>query len=335
MIERTIEELRRVVQATPGPQFRLPTRFLGASFANYRPDPAFPNQQLAVEAIERLISRPVPVKRRWWSRSRSEPEDGASGIYLDGPPGIGKTHLLAAAYLSTEEPKLFATFDEFSAAAGTLGMPKLSQLLASQDLVCVDEIDLRDPANMMLLVSLLRAMLSGGCRIIASANADPHQSAGSGVDQFQRELGEIAGAFEIIVVDGVDYRSLVGTRKSDQARHRPRPAELRVLKVAWPQLQAFLYDVHPMYDAAWLDEVDVIQLDRLEPLDNTDQALRFVRFIDRVYDRDVRLNVTGGLIDFDELLAPLANDRRFQMHFARCRSRLTELLATSRASCWR
>lgn len=334
MIERTIEELRQVVRSTRRPQFRLPKRFLGTSFANYRPDPAYPSQQLAVHAIEQLIDHPRQAPRRWWPRSHREPETGPSGIYLDGPPGIGKTHLLAAAFLAADEPKLFATFDEFSAAAGTLGMPKLSKLLAAQDLVCLDEIDLRDPANMMLLVSLLRAMLAGDTRIIASANADPQRSAGSGVDQFQREVGEIARAFEIIVVDGMDHRALLKAPAEGESGHA-LSVEPRVLPVDWTQLVAFLYEVHPMYDAAWLDEVDLIVIDRLEPLENTDQALRFVRFIDRVYDRDVCLRVTGGPIDPSKLLAPLANDRRFQMHFARCRSRLTELLAGSRRSYWR
>ncbi|HLI51641.1 MAG TPA: AFG1/ZapE family ATPase [Thermomicrobiaceae bacterium] len=328
MIERTIDELRQVVRSSRGPQFRLPKRFLGASFANYLPDPAHPGQQQAVEAIQRLIERPKQAPRRWWPRARRQPDTDPSDIYLDGPPGVGKTHLLAAAYLAASEPKLFATFDEFSAAAGTLGMPKLSRLLASQDLVCVDEIDLRDPANMMLLVSLLRAMLAGETRIIASANADPLRSSGSGVDQFRREVGEIAQTFEIIVVDGTDHRALANSASHEGADSGP-PAEPRVLRVNWPQLQAFLYDVHPMYDAAWLDELDLIVLDRLEPLANTDQALRFVRFIDRVYDRDVQLSVTSGLIDPAELLTPLANDRRFQMHYARCRSRLTELLAAN------
>src|SRR5690606_20848754 len=116
-----------------------------------------------------LLAEP-PARRRLWRRA---PEPGPRGLYLDGPPGVGKTHLMAAAFNAAPEPRLFVTFDELSAAAGTLGMAGLSSLLASQRLVCVDEIDLRDPANIMLLVSLLRAMLAGTPRIIATANADP------------------------------------------------------------------------------------------------------------------------------------------------------------------
>ena len=91
------------------------------------------------------------------------------------------------------------------------------------------------------------------------------------------------------------------------------------------ELSAFLAETHPMYDAAWLEEVDLIELDELPRLPNTDRALRFVRFVDRVYDRDVALRVTRPGQTLDELLAPLIRDRRFVLHAARCRSRLLEL----------
>jgi predicted ATPase len=82
-----------------------------------------------------------------------------------------------------------------------------------------------------------------------------------------------------------------------------------------------------MYDAAWLDEVDRIVLDRLEPMGDTDYALRFVRFIDRVYDRDVVLAVEQTSGSIEEALAVVRDDRRFQLHYECCRSRLSELTA--------
>ena len=326
MIEISIERLLERVKATRGPQFRLPKRFESASFQNFVTDPAFPAQQEAIAKITRLIDEPESSDFRLpWRKKK--PSLAYRGVYLDGPPGIGKTHLLAAAFQSAPDPKLFATFDEFSAAAGTLGMGRLRQLLASQRLVCIDEIDLRDPGNIMLLTSLVRAMLEGRPRILATANADPTvMDAGHGyAGDFQRELGEIATAFEVVRVEGVDWR----TNGAAVEHHRPRDISAeRVVRFRAELLRSFLSAIHPMYDAAWLDEVDRILLDRLEPMGDTDEALRFVRFIDRVYDRDVALAVEQTSISIENTLAVVRDDARFRLHYERCRSRLSELIAT-------
>jgi len=320
--EVSLAELRAHVAAVRGPQFRLPARFAAASLDDYRPDPAYPGQAAALMQVRAMLASEPPRRRLF----RRAPDLTPRGLYLDGPPGVGKTHLMAAAFNAAPEPKLFVTFDELSAAAGTLGMSGLSRLLASQRLVCIDEIDLRDPANIMLLVSLLRAMLSGSPRIIATANADPLGSSAKGMtgDDFRREVGEIASAFTIQRFDGVDRRLALA-----QVRRGRLVGEPRTLRVAWDQLLQFLTDIHPMYDAAWLDLVDIIEVDRVGALDDSDQALRFVRFIDRVYDRDVALVAEGPIPAPDAILRSLIGDRRFVLHVARCRSRLVELLGVS------
>ncbi len=328
MTDVSIEHLRQRVAATRGPQFRLPKRFVGASFDTYVVDSRFAGQQQAIDKITTLVGAPEPqVSRLPWRRSKDPLE--YRGVYLDGPPGIGKTHLLAAAFQTASEPKLFATFDEFSAAAGTLGMRKLRHLLGEQRLVCIDEIDLRDPGNIMLLTSLVRAMLEGRPRILATANADPTRmdSAHSYAEAFELELGEIASAFEIVTIDGVDWRESGNAAQHRGERDQPDARVVHFFDIA--NLTAFLNETHPMYDAAWLDEVDRIDVDCLAPLADTDEALRFVRFIDRVYDRDVMLVVERVDATLDVLLAPVKNDRRFGLHYSRCRSRLIELLEAS------
>ncbi len=320
-----IEQLRARVRRARGPQFVLPARFEPASFDNFVPDPAYPAQAEAVALIGAAVQAAGGPASRWPWRRR-EP-DGPRAIYLDGPPGIGKTHLLAAAFNATPEPRLFVTFDELLAAAGTLGMPALGALLARQRLVCVDEIDLGDPANIMLLTSLVRVMLAGRPRVLATANADPLTMDGdrSLAEVFARELGEIAGAFTILSVDGRDWREAGAA--CALAESRPgRPSDPRVARLRWEDLLAFLHETHPMYDAAWLTEVDLIALDRLAPLADTNQAIRFVRFVDRVYDRAVGLAVEAEIPPPEEVLAPLRGDRRFGLRYARCRSRLLELV---------
>lgn len=325
MIQVSLEQLRERVRKTRGPQFMLPARFNTASFDNYDHDPAFPAQSEALDQIQTLIAPDEPA-RSWLPWRRSKPNGGPRGLYLDGPPGVGKTHLLAAAFQSAPGPKLFATFDEFAAAAGTLGMAPLRQLLASKRLVCIDEIDLRDPANIMLLTSLVRAMIEGLPTILATANAEPTGMPGDSgyASEFARELGEIANAFAIVRIEGVDWR--VSGLARGRMEH-PRENEPRVASFSEETLRDFLSEVHPMYDAAWLQEVDIIAIDRVSPLPDTDRALRFVRFIDRVYDRAVDLEIRHLDCTIDDLLAPVRDDRRFGLHFIRCRSRLLEMTA--------
>ncbi|MGA7671831.1 MAG: AFG1/ZapE family ATPase [Nitrolancea sp.] len=327
MTDVSIEQLRQRVAATRRPQFRLPKRFVGARFDNFVVDPQFSGQRQAIDKITTLINTPEPQPSRLpWRRTKDEL--GYRGVYLDGPPGIGKTHLLASAFQTAAEPKLFATFDEFSAAAGTLGMRRLKHLLGNQRLVCIDEIDLRDPGNIMLLTSLVRAMLEGRPRILATANADPTRmdSGHSYAEAFELELGEIASAFEIVKVDGFDWRE---SGSAAQYRGERDASDVRTVHFEDASLKAFLAETHPMYDAAWLDEVDRIDIEQLLPLADTDEALRFVRFVDRVYDRGVMLSTDRFGVSLDVLLAPVKNDRRFGLHYARCRSRLIELMEAS------
>ena len=327
MIDVSIDSLRARVWQTRGPQFRLPKRFQLASFENFVVDGRYPGQTLAIDKIHQLLAQPEPTSSRLpWRRSTQQTQ--FRGVYLNGPPGIGKTHLLAAAFQSAGAPKLFATFDEFSAAAGTLGMRRLRQLVSQQRLVCIDEIDLRDPGNIMLLTSLVRAMLEGRPRILATANANPSaMDAGhSYADEFGRELGEIADAFQVVDVDGIDWRE-----SGDSARLREHGQQTDARQVTFDDasLRTFLSETHPMYDAAWLDEVDRIRLTRLAPMRDTDEALRFVRFVDRVYDRDVGLGIEQLDAPLEIVLAPVKQDRRFSLHYSRCRSRLIELIESS------
>src|SRR5690606_36327585 len=79
------------------PDYRPPERFRGASFASYRPQT--PSQDRALQEARRFAERVrrrhlQPRFLRWL---RPEDELGA-GLYLVGPVGTGKTHLLAALY---------------------------------------------------------------------------------------------------------------------------------------------------------------------------------------------------------------------------------------------
>ncbi len=316
-----IEHIRDIVRRTHEPQFMLPARFNHVSFESFELGPDSDDQRRTIDQLQAVISESSRTLRFWQKRNPDIPR----GVYMMGPPGIGKTHLLAATYHEAAEPKLFATFDEFLAAVGTMGMEALGAFVARHRLVCIDEIDLDDPANIMMLNSMLRIMLAADLYVIATANARPGGMAGGKYYQnpFTRELGEIAGSFSIVELDGQDWR------ETGKAATRRREAPERVVQFTWEELTTFLRNTHPMYDARWLLEVDGIELDRLEPLADRDQAIRFVRLIDRVYDRDVQVQATGQVPDVDSILEPIRDEARFRLHYIRCRSRLTELLGVA------
>src|SRR5690606_16374439 len=86
----------------------VPTeRFNRVSFDNYRPDPRYPSQLQAAERARKFVADIGSNSNgsfisRWLRRPSAA---GRPGLYLDGGFGVGKTHLLAAAYHAAPGPK--------------------------------------------------------------------------------------------------------------------------------------------------------------------------------------------------------------------------------------
>jgi cell division protein ZapE len=318
----SMRDVRGWLRRRHEPKFMLPSRFRDASFESFQIDGAH-SEQRCTRARFMEFARPPRQARAL--RRRPAPKAEQRGIFLVGPPGVGKTHLLAAAYRAADEPKLFASFDELAAAAGPLRMPGLVDLLRDRRLVCIDEIVLEDPANILILVTLLGNMLGGGTRVLATANMPPQAASGQSgwLRSFEHELGRIAAAFTVLRIDGPDRRIAL-RRPAIQAQSSGG----RILRCSWTELAELLRDTHPMHDATWLQRIDVIKVSgRISPTADKDETLRFVRFIDRVYDQDVAFRIDRSLATPNELVAALDGDPRYVWHVARGRSRLRELLS--------
>src|SRR6185312_8008555 len=87
----SVSPKRLIAQLVP------PPTFADATFANYHPDPAEPTQSSAVAACQRFCEQAVQRRRRKKLFGRRDALPGV-GLYIDGGFGVGKTHLLAAAY---------------------------------------------------------------------------------------------------------------------------------------------------------------------------------------------------------------------------------------------
>ena len=136
----TVSPERLIARLTP------PPAFAEASFASYHPDPAEPSQSAAVAACQEFCKQAVERRagrKKLFGRRELLP---GMGLYLDGGFGVGKTHLLAAAYRELADdathPNAFATFMELTQLAGVFGFAECVELLADYTLLCIDEFEL-------------------------------------------------------------------------------------------------------------------------------------------------------------------------------------------------
>ncbi|MEX2659610.1 MAG: AFG1/ZapE family ATPase, partial [Acidimicrobiales bacterium] len=263
-----------------------PARFAGARFETYLPDRAHPSQAAARAELERfagaIAGEPSRATRRGLLRrtSRHAAPAGRPARYLDGGYGVGKTHLLAAAWHAVQpSPAAYLTFGELTALVGSLGMQSAARSFSGFRLLCVDEFELDDVANTLMLVTFLRGVIAAGVAVAATSNAIPDRL-GEGrfnADDFTREIAAIAAHFETVRIDGEDYRRRGGVVVDPMPDERIAP----FVAAAGPAtsvddataLLGHLRVVPPAQLAALLDGIDTVVLRDLRPITNQGTAL--------------------------------------------------------------
>ncbi|HET9860006.1 MAG TPA: cell division protein ZapE [Nocardioidaceae bacterium] len=305
-----------------------PPRFADVSFDSYRPDPAQPSQQQAVEVLRSFaddLNR--PVRKKGLFRRAGEPE-GPGGVYLDGGYGVGKTHLLASLWHTSPAPRLFATFVELTHLVGALGFHDAVAALSSYRLVCVDEFELDDPGDTVLISTLLRNLREHGVRLAATSNTLPGKL-GEGrfaTEDFLREIQGLAESFESVRIDGEDYRhrGLPDAPQAPDLDEVKRRAESEGASFDhFVDLSRHLAQVHPSKYGALLDGVGVVCLEDVRTVDDQATALRLVVLADRMYDRDLPVVASG--VTFDRLFAPPLLEGGYRKKYFRAVSRLVAL----------
>lgn len=276
-------------------QFVPPREFASARFANYQPNSAFSSQG---EALERCAEFATGNKKRTFAKRSLETKPG---IYLDGGFGVGKTHLLASIWHEFKGKKLFGSFLSFTGLIGVLGFAQAVERLSKFDLLCIDEFELDDPGDTMMMSRLLSELDKHATKFACTSNTPPN-ALGQGrfaAADFAREISAMSGRFEIISVDGEDYR------------HRPIEAHSSVLEegklVIWAQAQpngsvAFddfsellkhLGTLHPSKYLQLLSGISALAISEAYQLNDQVAALRFVSLIDRLYESQVALRNSG------------------------------------------
>jgi cell division protein ZapE len=285
-------------------EFVPPPHFGQVSFGNYLPDPAEPSQSAAVAALRAFAARVTdpPLAKRSLFRRPSPPE-GRAGVYLDGGFGVGKTHLLAALWHAVPGPKRFGTFVGYTNLVGALGFRTAVEALKGNRLVCIDEFELDDPGDTVLMSTLLGELVLAGVSLAATSNTLPDKL-GEGrfaSDDFLREIQGLSAHFDVLRIDGEDYRH----RGLPSAPEPMTDEFVRAAVAATPgafvdgfmDLKRHLATIHPSRYGALVEGVTLLGLTGVRTVTDQAAALRLVVLVDRLYDRDVPVVASGVPLD--------------------------------------
>jgi cell division protein ZapE len=283
------------VETTP------PDRFEAASFASYRAKT--PGQQKALKAARAFVER-LRTPLSWTKRMRrwvGQAPEGPRGLYLVGPVGTGKTHLLAAMYhaLTPEVPCAYlhsSTLFRQTDPPDVVG----ASLADRFEVCCLDEVEIDDAANEARLVRTLQTLEQRGVTLLATSNVEPERFLSNqfGRDRFRRFLHEeFRARYRVVVVEGEDYRR---TQKQARPGHGwvgpPATARAQLRKAyretagsaRWMTfddlLEATTTTAHKELIRS-LVQLDALYVANVE-ITSTDDALRLLRVIDALYTHD-------------------------------------------------
>jgi cell division protein ZapE len=308
------------------PDFIPPPRFGKTEFNNYNPQ--HPSQDLALEKARVFTHHAQKQPSPWFWQKK----EWGKGLYLDGGFGVGKTHLLASAFDAFEnQSKIYLSFAELVYVIGVLGKVQALEQLGNYKLYCIDEFELDDPGNTLIVKTFLSHVFSQSAHVITTSNTPP-AAQGQGrfnAHDFKREIQSIAERFEGVTIEGPDYRqrdnvSKLFEQKELEALILQESFDYKV-KTSWTQLFTFLQAHHPVHYSAFLKQISVLYVEQATSIADQNNALRFVHFIDKLYDLNIKLRISGD-IGLTELFHINYRNSAYAKKHNRCLSRIAELL---------
>ncbi len=279
-----------------GANMTLPARYAHTTFTRYLAQT--PSQEHALAETRWLAEqvRAATPLRRWLKKVRGLPPVGVKGLYLVGPVGTGKTHLLAALYHALH-PGIPCTFMTARALFRSTLTPEQDALRLSRAcrVLLLDEVEIDDPANEARLILTLKALARRGVVVVATSNVEPEKflAVTYGGDRFRRFLmEEFREDYLVVLVGGDDYRrtlqreghAWVGapdvTREAMRHvyEHHPEPrrwlefSTFRALSTSTEHTAL----VRELGQASGLFVSNIV-------IDGTDDALRLLRLVDDLY----------------------------------------------------
>ncbi|WP_397444071.1 cell division protein ZapE [Phycicoccus sp. 3266] len=307
-----------------------PPRFDAERFSTYRPDPAQPSQ---AEAVRRLEAYAAGLGERRGGGllgrlRRGNGEANGRGIYLDGGFGVGKTHLLASLWHAAPGPKAFGTFVEYTNLVGALGFQQTVEALSDHRLVCIDEFELDDPGDTVLMATLLARLAEAGVSLAATSNTLP-DALGEGrfaAEDFLREIQALSARFDVLTVDGPDYRhrdAVDSPPPLPEDEVRAATAEDEALLDHFVDVTRHLSTVHPSRYRAMLEGVTAMGWTHVRQVTDQAVALRLVVLVDRLYDARIPVYASG--LPLGEVFGGDMLRGGYRKKYFRALSRLTSL----------
>ena len=149
--------------------------------------------------------------------------------------------------------------------------------------------------------------------------------------RFANEIEELSSAFEVVRIEGPDYRQRRFRSEPGQAYFTSReslmasPISPGGVRVHFRSLLAALRELHPIRYAGLVESCQEVQAFDVQPIVELPDALRWVHFIDKLYDATVPFRAAaeielGTLFPVEFLTGP------YGKKMGRCLSRMEEML---------
>ena len=196
-------------------------------------------------------------------------------------------------------PKAYGTFVELTNLVGVLTFPEAVKRLSGHRLLAIDEFELDDPGDTMLVTRLIKELIAHGVFVAATSNTLPDKL-GEGrfaAADFLREIQSMSSKFDVVRVDGPDYRHRglpdAPPPMSDdelEARAEAMPGstidDFDDLSRRWPA------STRPSTAGSSTGSA-AVHLRGVTAAPDQSVALRLVALGDRLYDRDIPVAVSG------------------------------------------
>ena len=277
----------------------LPDRFHDATFERY--EPRTPSQAEALRVAREFVAE----RRRalswsgWLTQLWGGAGDGRMhGLYLVGPAGTGKTHLLAATYNALHPAVRCAFLHSSTLFRQTEPPDAFAHRLADQyEVCCLDEVEIDDPANEMRLAGVMKTLAAREVPLVATSNVQPEQYLATqlGDGRIQRFLRtEVREAYRVVAVRGDDYRRTQEGQQSGRGWVGPPGPTRQAMRQARADATgaarwwAFADLRRATTETAHTDLIDdLVGLDHLfvegVSIADTDDAFRLLRVVDALY----------------------------------------------------